>query len=154
MMTENLLLVEMIIRYVSRFSFFFLWLVIVFCLHITESLQMAPLATNICYQLLVWNQHSQQPILRLTEHTAAVKAIAWSPHQHGLLASGGGTADRCIRFWNTANSNQLNFFDTGSQVIFHFSKHLRESVSIHFFLKDVYLGFHTSIFTGLQSSMV
>eukprot|EP00268_Persea_americana_P062021 TRINITY_DN7909_c1_g1_i4.p1 TRINITY_DN7909_c1_g1~~TRINITY_DN7909_c1_g1_i4.p1 ORF type:complete len:379 (+),score=65.24 TRINITY_DN7909_c1_g1_i4:212-1348(+) len=72
-------------------------------------------------QLLVWNQHSQQPILRLTEHTAAVKAIAWSPHQHGLLASGGGTADRCIRFWNTANSNQLNFIDTGSQVFFHFS---------------------------------
>ena len=29
-----------------------------------------------------------------TEHIAAVKAIAWSPHQHGLLASGGGTADR------------------------------------------------------------
>ncbi|KAJ9622463.1 substrate-specific activator of APC-dependent proteolysis [Taxawa tesnikishii (nom. ined.)] len=27
-------------------------------------------------------------------HKAAVKAIAWSPHQRGLLASGGGTADR------------------------------------------------------------
>ncbi|OEL12880.1 Protein FIZZY-RELATED 3 [Dichanthelium oligosanthes] len=45
-------------------------------------------------QLLVWNQRSQQPVLRLTEHTAAVKAIAWSPHQQSLLASGGGTADR------------------------------------------------------------
>lgn len=67
-------------------------------------------------QLLVWNQHSQQPILKLTEHTAAVKAIAWSPHQTGLLASGGGTADRCIRFWNTTNGNQLNSVDTGSQV--------------------------------------
>ncbi|GJN16596.1 hypothetical protein PR202_gb03599 [Eleusine coracana subsp. coracana] len=39
-------------------------------------------------QLLVWNQRSQQPVLRLTEHTAAVKAIAWSPHQQSLLASG------------------------------------------------------------------
>lgn len=29
------------------------------------------------------------------------QAISWSPHQNGLLASGGGTADRCIRFWNT-----------------------------------------------------
>ncbi|KAL0382033.1 UNVERIFIED_CONTAM: protein FIZZY-RELATED 3 [Sesamum calycinum] len=67
-------------------------------------------------QLLVWNQHSQQPILKLTEHTAAVKAIAWSPHQNGLLASGGGTADRCIRFWNTGSGNQLNSVDTGSQV--------------------------------------
>jgi cell division cycle 20-like protein 1 (cofactor of APC complex) len=66
-------------------------------------------------QLLVWNQRSQQPVLRLTQHTAAVKAIAWSPHQQGLLASGGGTADRCIRFWNTANGNLLNSIDTGSQ---------------------------------------
>ena len=41
------------------------------------------------------------PLMKFTDHTAAVKAIAWSPHQHGLLASGGGTADRCIRFWNT-----------------------------------------------------
>lgn len=69
-------------------------------------------------QLLVWNQHSQQPTLRLTEHTAAVKAIAWSPHQSNLLVSGGGTADRCIRFWNTTNGHQLNSVDTGSQVYF------------------------------------
>ncbi|XP_041000587.1 protein FIZZY-RELATED 3-like [Juglans microcarpa x Juglans regia] len=40
-------------------------------------------------QLLVWNQQSQQPALRLTEHTAALKAIAWSPHQSGLLEFGG-----------------------------------------------------------------
>ncbi|GMI79838.1 FIZZY-related 3, cell cycle switch protein 52 B [Hibiscus trionum] len=66
-------------------------------------------------QLLVWNQHSQQPVLKLTEHTAAVKAISWSPHQSNLLASGGGTADRCIRFWNTTNGHQLNHIDTGSQ---------------------------------------
>lgn len=57
-----------------------------------------------------------QPVVRFTEHTAAVKAIAWSPHQHGLLASGGGTADRCIRFWNTSTNTMLNCIDTGSQV--------------------------------------
>ncbi len=44
---------------------------------------------------------SLNPVQTYTEHLAAVKAIAWSPHQHGLLASGGGTADRYIRFWNT-----------------------------------------------------
>ncbi|GMI79843.1 FIZZY-related 3, cell cycle switch protein 52 B [Hibiscus trionum] len=68
-------------------------------------------------QLLVWNQHSQQPVLKLTEHTGAVKAIAWSPHKSNLLASGGGTADRCIRFWNTTNGHQLNHIDTGSQIM-------------------------------------
>ncbi|CAL5363659.1 unnamed protein product [Camellia sinensis] len=83
-------------------------------------------------QLLVWNQHSQQPVLKLTEHTAAVKAIAWSPHQNGLLASGGGTADRCIRFWNTTNGNQLNSVDTGSQVCnLAWSKNVNELVSTH-----------------------
>ncbi|KAL9231373.1 hypothetical protein vseg_006610 [Gypsophila vaccaria] len=83
-------------------------------------------------QLLVWNQHSQEPVLKLTEHTAAVKAIAWSPHQSGLLASGGGTADRCIRFWNTSNGNQLNHIDTGSQVCnLAWSKNVNELVSTH-----------------------
>ncbi|KAK1270575.1 Protein FIZZY-RELATED 3 [Acorus gramineus] len=83
-------------------------------------------------QLLVWNQQSQQPVLRLTEHTAAVKAIAWSPHQHGLLASGGGTADRCIRFWNTANGHQLNCVDTDSQVCnLAWCKNVNELVSTH-----------------------
>ncbi|KAF5733828.1 protein FIZZY-RELATED 3-like [Tripterygium wilfordii] len=83
-------------------------------------------------QLLVWNQHSQQPTLRLTEHTAAVKAIAWSPHQSSLLASGGGTADRCIRFWNTTNGHQLNSVDTGSQVCnLAWSKNVNELVSTH-----------------------
>ena len=37
------------------------------------------------------------PIFRDTSHSAAVKALAWSPHQHGLLATGGGTTDRHIR---------------------------------------------------------
>ncbi|GKA95220.1 protein FIZZY-related 3 [Tanacetum coccineum] len=83
-------------------------------------------------QLLVWNQHSTQPLLKLTEHTAAVKAIAWSPHQSNLLVSGGGTADRCIRFWNTANGNQLNHVDTGSQVCnLAWSKNVNELVSTH-----------------------
>jgi cell division cycle 20-like protein 1 (cofactor of APC complex) len=53
-------------------------------------------------KLLVWSIHNNQtPQAKFSNHLAAVKAIAWSPHQHGLLASGGGTADKCIRFWNT-----------------------------------------------------
>ncbi|KAK7821711.1 protein fizzy-related 3 [Quercus suber] len=78
------------------------------------------------------NQHSQQPALRLTEHTAAVKAIAWSPHQSGLLASGGGTADGCIHFWNTTNCHQLNSVDMGSPVCnLAWSKNVNAIVSTH-----------------------
>lgn len=53
-------------------------------------------------KLNVWSVHNNsEPSGKFGSHLAAVKAISWSPHQHGLLASGGGTADRCIRFWNT-----------------------------------------------------
>lgn len=67
-------------------------------------------------RLYVWNLHSLSPVQTYTEHLAAVKAIAWSPHHHGLLASGGGTADRCIRFWNTLTGQPMQCVDTGSQV--------------------------------------
>ncbi|KAJ4956183.1 hypothetical protein NE237_012966 [Protea cynaroides] len=83
-------------------------------------------------RLFVWNQHSAQPVLKYCEHTAAVKAIAWSPHLHGLLASGGGTADRCIRFWNTTTNSHLSCMDTGSQVCnLVWSKNVNELVSTH-----------------------
>jgi cell division cycle 20, cofactor of APC complex len=56
------------------------------------------------------------PRLVMNEHCAAVKALAWCPWQRNLLASGGGTADRCIKFWNTNTGARLNSVDTGSQV--------------------------------------
>ncbi|KAK3114837.1 substrate-specific activator of APC-dependent proteolysis [Teratosphaeriaceae sp. CCFEE 6253] len=56
-------------------------------------------------KIFVWERMEERWLHRWGEqeggHKAAVKAIAWSPHQRGLLASGGGTADRCIKFWNT-----------------------------------------------------
>jgi len=62
---------------------------------------------------------SQGPIPylhRLDDHQAAVKALAWCPFQSNLLASGGGTADRCIKFWNTHTGSCVNSIDTNSQV--------------------------------------
>eukprot|EP00933_Yihiella_yeosuensis_P081372 TRINITY_DN94973_c0_g1_i1.p1 TRINITY_DN94973_c0_g1~~TRINITY_DN94973_c0_g1_i1.p1 ORF type:complete len:500 (+),score=51.25 TRINITY_DN94973_c0_g1_i1:71-1570(+) len=83
-------------------------------------------------KLCVWSLRSAEPVLKFHDHQAAVKAIAWSPHQHGLLASGGGTADRCIRFWNTVNNTPLSHMDTGSQVCnLVWSKNLNEIVSTH-----------------------
>lgn len=83
-------------------------------------------------KLLVWNTHSSDPILKYNDHVAAVKAMAWSPHQHGLLVSGGGTADRTIRFRNTLLGTTINTVDVGSQVCnLMFSKTLNEIVSTH-----------------------
>ena len=83
-------------------------------------------------KLFIWDASSTSPLLRFNEHTAAVKAIAWSPHQHGLLASGGGTADRRIRFWNTLTGSSLSCVDTDSQVCnLTWSKNVNEIVSTH-----------------------
>ena len=64
--------------------------------------------------LCVWDGNQPKHVFR--EHNAAVKALAWSPHERNLLASGGGTADRCIKFWNVSTGALLNSVDTGSQV--------------------------------------
>lgn len=83
-------------------------------------------------KLFVWDKLNEQPLYKFTEHTAAVKAIAWSPHQHGTLASGGGTADRRIKFWNTLTGQPINEIDTGSQVCnLAWSKNSNEIVSTH-----------------------
>lgn len=59
-------------------------------------------------KLMVWSPSRQsEPLWRFCSHKAAVKALAWSPHQKGLLVSGGGTADRRIRFWNTMQGCEL-----------------------------------------------
>ena len=69
---------------------------------------------------------------RLDQHTAAVKALAWSPHQHGLLATGGGTADRSIRLWNTLDESSLVHTETQGQVCsLLFSRNTNELVSVH-----------------------
>ncbi|XP_017889126.1 cell division cycle protein 20 homolog [Ceratina calcarata] len=57
-----------------------------------------------------------QPLYSLNQHQAAVKALAWCPWQNNILASGGGTADRTIRFWNCNTGACLNTVDTKSQV--------------------------------------
>jgi cell division cycle protein 20 (cofactor of APC complex) len=72
------------------------------------------------------------PRLVLRSHRAAVKALDWCPFHRGLLASGGGTSDRTIKFWNSSSGAMLNSVDTGSQVCsIIWSKHQRELCSSH-----------------------
>jgi cell division cycle 20-like protein 1, cofactor of APC complex len=83
-------------------------------------------------RVLVWSKHSDEPQIAFEDHVAAVKAVAWSPHQHGLLASGGGTIDRTIKFRNTLTGETMGSWETGSQVCnLAFSRTLNELVSTH-----------------------
>jgi len=85
--------------------------------------------------LNIWDDRkTSSPTFTLTRHTSAVKGLAWAPWQRSLLASGGGTADRMIRFWNAATGQCLNAVDTHSQVCaLQWSQHDQELVSSHGF---------------------
>ncbi|KAI1298191.1 substrate-specific activator of APC-dependent proteolysis [Mortierella claussenii] len=83
-------------------------------------------------KLMVWEKGSTVPLYKFRDHNAAVKAIDWNPHQSGVLASGGGTADRHIRFWNTTMGVPIGATDTGSQVCnLAWSRTSNELVSTH-----------------------
>ncbi len=53
------------------------------------------------------------PLFRKT-HKAAVKALAWSPLKNNILATGAGTADRCLRVWDITKKRLIECRDTGS----------------------------------------
>eukprot|EP00762_Andalucia_godoyi_P005984 ANDGO_00113.mRNA.1 Anaphase-promoting complex subunit cdc20 len=84
--------------------------------------------------LNIYDGFEETPKFTKTEHTAAVKALAWCPWQQGLLASGGGTADRTLRFWNTQTGACVSSVDTQSQVCaIMWNPHDRELVTSHGF---------------------
>jgi cell division cycle 20-like protein 1 (cofactor of APC complex) len=84
-------------------------------------------------KLCVFSPKTTYPLMKKS-HKAAVKAIAWSPRRVGLLASGAGTADRCIRLWNINSKQLLRTKETGSQVCnLAFSKQNDELISSHGF---------------------
>jgi len=85
------------------------------------------------------NNALERPRFTFDAHCAAVKALAWCPWsgQTNLLATGGGTADRHIRFWNTTTGACVGATDTGSQVCqLAWSKTYRELVSTHGFSQN------------------
>ncbi|XP_038214149.1 cell division cycle protein 20 homolog [Zerene cesonia] len=79
-------------------------------------------------------QHYSQPqyLYSFNQHQAAVKGLAWCPWNNGLLASGGGTADRTLRIWNVKTGTNLATVDTKSQVCsVVWSTHYKELVTGH-----------------------
>ena len=107
-------------------------------------------------RLYVWDTNSYNYIHRYTEHEAAVKAISWNPHHRGILASGGGTSDRRILFWDTLKGDRhsIGDWDTGSQVCkLWFSKNTQELVSTHGYSGTTYQN-HISIWKYPSMSQV
>ncbi|KAL6454003.1 CDC20 APC/C activator protein CDC20 [Candida maltosa Xu316] len=66
----------------------------------------------------IWDARSTNstPIYSKSSHKAAVKALSWCPYQSSLLATGGGSTDKTINFWNTTTGARVNSIETGSQI--------------------------------------
>jgi cell division cycle 20-like protein 1 (cofactor of APC complex) len=76
------------------------------------------------------------PKFVFNQHEAAVKALAWCPWQKGLLASGAGSKDKTIKFWNIDTGSLINSVDSGSQVCaLLWNKHEKELISSHGYSK-------------------
>ncbi|KAH6581633.1 hypothetical protein BASA60_002339 [Batrachochytrium salamandrivorans] len=82
----------------------------------------------------IWDVRSTTPKFTKTEHTAAVKAMAWCPWQLNLLATGGGSSDQMVHFWNTTSTGKVSSFNTGSQVTsIIWSREYKELLTSHGF---------------------
>lgn len=88
-------------------------------------------------KVFVYSTRKESPELRFDGHNAAVKALAWSSSNRGVLLTGGGTNDTSIKAWNTLLNTVLREVKTDSQVCnLIMSKSTNEFVSSHGFEKN------------------
>jgi len=85
----------------------------------------------------VWNVNSSVAKYSFTDSIAAVKAVAWCPWDRNILATGGGTADKHIRIYNTNTGELMKSVNTGSQVCsLIWAQHEKEILSSHGFSQN------------------
>ncbi len=84
-------------------------------------------------KVCIWDlRNPSEPLWIQSDHNAAIKALDWCPWQRNLLATGSGTADRRIRFWNTMTNSCLREIQCESQVCgLRWSASHSEIVSTH-----------------------
>ncbi|KAK6262063.1 hypothetical protein QUC31_007879 [Theobroma cacao] len=87
---------------------------------------------NLLYIWEASKMSSSKYLHRLSDHCAAVKALAWCPYQHNVLASGGGLSDGCIKIWNTQKGTCINSIETKAQICgLEWNRHHKEILSGH-----------------------
>lgn len=65
----------------------------------------------------IWDpRRPEEPLYKFLKHKSAVRALAWCPWIRNLLASGGGTEDSTVRFWEITTGSELKVIETGAQV--------------------------------------
>ena len=73
-----------------------------------------------------------EPLTIINKHKGPVKALAWSPWQRNVLATGAGKKDNVIRFYNADTKSVIGEYNTGSQVCqILWNKYEKEIISSH-----------------------
>ena len=73
-------------------------------------------ASNDC-RISMWDvRNLEKPFYVFTKHTAAVKAVCWSPYDSNIICTGGGTNDKILYQWNINNGDIIQSQVTGSQI--------------------------------------
>ncbi|KAG8381016.1 hypothetical protein BUALT_Bualt06G0076900 [Buddleja alternifolia] len=69
-------------------------------------------------RVYIWDackMSSMNPVYRLNDHDAAVKALAWCPYDSNVLASGGGSSDGTLKIWNIQKGTCVKSIETTAQ---------------------------------------
>ena len=80
------------------------------------------------------NKHDNiiEPLSIINKHKGPIRALAWSPWQRSVLATGGGKKDNFIRFYNADTKSIIGEYNTGSQVCqIVWNKYEKELISSH-----------------------
>ncbi|KAK4433445.1 Cell division cycle 20.1, cofactor of APC complex [Sesamum alatum] len=87
---------------------------------------------NLVYLWDACKMSSMHQLYRLSDHRAAVKALAWCPYNYNVLASGGGSTDGSLKIWNTQKGTCISSIETKAQICgLQWNRHHKEILSGH-----------------------
>ena len=88
-------------------------------------------------KLILWDLRVDEPEQVLKQHKAAIKALAWDPHERGMIYSGGGNKDKTIKCYNSLTSSMVRTLNVDAQVTgIIFSKFNSSFVSCHGYVSN------------------
>jgi hypothetical protein len=87
-------------------------------------------------------------------HAAAVKALAFAPWQTSLLATGGGSNDRCLRFYHVPSGSCLATINVHSQVTSLIWSKTRREIAATFGYTQPHHPFRIAVFAWPSCKLV
>ena len=79
----------------------------------------------------IWDVRKEgKPLITYENHMSAVRAMAWSPCDENLIATGGGISDKKLNIWNINNGKTIKSAIVGSQICdIYWNKEYKELIT-------------------------